>query len=187
MDSIALDPAHLKALAHPIRLRLLTYLRDHGPGTATELAHALGGVTSGTTSYHLRQLAKYGFVVESRNQPKGPDRRWEAAHFATRFDMATLLSNLDTRTPMLALLHGTLTLHIEWIREWLDAAPGYSKAWVDAASFTDRVVTVSPSALADLVSELRAVVSRYEDKAETAKSKQVAVCLYAFPRVDIDT
>lgn len=58
------DPRALRALAHPLRLRLLTALSFGGEATATQLAEELGE-SSGSTSYHLRQLARYGFVEEA--------------------------------------------------------------------------------------------------------------------------
>src|SRR5437762_3012360 len=76
------DPAALRALAHPLRVRLLGLLREHGPGTATTLAHAVGEST-GDTSYHLRQLARYGLVVPVPDRGRGRERWWAAAarHF----------------------------------------------------------------------------------------------------------
>ena len=55
------DPAALKALAHPLRLRILRHLGISGPATSTTLATALGENT-GTLSYHLRRLERGGFV-----------------------------------------------------------------------------------------------------------------------------
>ena len=63
LTSITPSPAALKALAHPVRLRMLGLLRIEGPATATTLATRLG-LNTGATSYHLRQLAQHGFVVE---------------------------------------------------------------------------------------------------------------------------
>ncbi|HCU52172.1 MAG TPA: ArsR family transcriptional regulator, partial [Micromonosporaceae bacterium] len=54
----------LKAVAHPLRVRLLAALREHGPATATELAKRFQTDT-GSTSYHLRKLAQSGFVAET--------------------------------------------------------------------------------------------------------------------------
>jgi DNA-binding transcriptional ArsR family regulator len=51
----------LKALSHPLRVRLLATLRESGPATATELATLLD-TDSASTSYHLRVLAQHGFV-----------------------------------------------------------------------------------------------------------------------------
>src|SRR5690242_12974406 len=58
------DVRAIRALAHPLRLRLLDLLRFEGPSTATKLA-ALVGESSGATSYHLRMLAQYGYVEEA--------------------------------------------------------------------------------------------------------------------------
>src|SRR5579863_2837206 len=65
--AVNLDAKGLRALAHPVRVQLVDLLRRHGPSTATQLAERTG-LTSGATSYHLRQLAASGFIVED------PDR-----------------------------------------------------------------------------------------------------------------
>ena len=63
----------IRALAHPLRLELLDLLRFEGPSTATLLGQRLGE-SSGATSYHLRQLARYGFVAEI--PAEGKRERW---------------------------------------------------------------------------------------------------------------
>ena len=65
------DARTLRGLAHPLRLRLLNTLREFGPATASGLADRLGE-SSGATSYHLRQLATYGFVEDAPDARQGP-------------------------------------------------------------------------------------------------------------------
>ncbi|MDF2709873.1 MAG: ArsR family transcriptional regulator [Nonomuraea muscovyensis] len=72
------DPARLKALAHPMRRRMLSHLEIHGPATSTTLGELLGAKT-GTTSYHLRQLEKYGFIEEIPERSAGRERWWRKA------------------------------------------------------------------------------------------------------------
>ncbi|GAA3242577.1 ArsR/SmtB family transcription factor [Nonomuraea helvata] len=72
------DPGRLKALAHPMRRRMLTHLNIHGPATSTTLGELLGAKT-GTTSYHLRQLEKYGFIEEIPERSSGRERWWRRA------------------------------------------------------------------------------------------------------------
>ncbi|MCF6474448.1 MarR family transcriptional regulator [Nonomuraea sp. MG754425] len=72
------DPDRLKALAHPMRRRMLTHLNVHGPATSTTLGELLGAKT-GTTSYHLRQLEKYGFIEEIPERSSGRERWWRRA------------------------------------------------------------------------------------------------------------
>ncbi len=55
------DPDVLEALAHPVRLDLLTYLISAGPATASVCARAVGDSPS-NCSYHLRTLADHGLV-----------------------------------------------------------------------------------------------------------------------------
>ncbi|AXB48051.1 ArsR/SmtB family transcription factor [Amycolatopsis albispora] len=80
------DPARLKALTHPRRLRILTELR-RGPATATMLARALGE-NSGATSYHLRQLAEHGYVEAAGDHAgtaRGRERWWRLRPHDLRF------------------------------------------------------------------------------------------------------
>ncbi|MFI6496039.1 ArsR/SmtB family transcription factor [Nonomuraea typhae] len=72
------DPERLKALAHPMRRAMLTHLNAHGPATSTTLGELLGAKT-GTTSYHLRQLEKYGFIEEIPERSTGRERWWRRA------------------------------------------------------------------------------------------------------------
>lgn len=69
-----LGAAELRALAHPLRLRLLEVLRE-GPATASQLGRALGE-SSGATSYHLRVLAAVGMVEEDVGRGNARDRWW---------------------------------------------------------------------------------------------------------------
>jgi len=78
------DASALKALTHPVRLRMLGMLRIEGPANATGLAERLG-LNSGATSYHLRQLAQHGFIEEVPDQPSRRDRWWQAKHESTSF------------------------------------------------------------------------------------------------------
>jgi DNA-binding transcriptional ArsR family regulator len=71
------DLEALKALAHPRRQRMLQHLGLHGPETSATLARALG-LNTGATSYHLRELAKFGFVEEVHGQGTGRERWWRA-------------------------------------------------------------------------------------------------------------
>ncbi|MGZ5400541.1 MAG: winged helix-turn-helix domain-containing protein [Nocardioides sp.] len=66
------DPTVLRALAHPVRNRILGELSAQGPLRAADLSQELG-VPANQASFHLRQLAKYGLVEEAVGE--GRDRR----------------------------------------------------------------------------------------------------------------
>jgi DNA-binding MarR family transcriptional regulator len=80
------DPGRLKALSHPLRRRILHRLRVHGPATSTTIGQVLGANT-GTTSYHLRQLEKYGFIEEIPERSTGRERWWRIAESPRDFRM----------------------------------------------------------------------------------------------------
>jgi DNA-binding transcriptional ArsR family regulator len=67
------DARAMRALAHPLRIDLLRVLGG-APKTATECAEATGESPQ-SCSYHLRTLAKYGFV-EPAKAPNGKERPW---------------------------------------------------------------------------------------------------------------
>jgi DNA-binding transcriptional ArsR family regulator len=77
------DPKAMRALAHPVRIALLEELAIHGQLTATE-AGELVGESPANTSFHLRQLAKYGYVEEAEGGT-GRRRPWKRVALGMRF------------------------------------------------------------------------------------------------------
>jgi len=73
----------MRALAHPLRLDLIELLGATGPDTAAGCARRLGA-SQASCSFHLRQLAKYGFVEEAEGGT-GRRRPWKLAHLGMSF------------------------------------------------------------------------------------------------------
>ena len=72
------DPRTMRALAHPARVAIWIHLGLGGPATATECAE-VAGLSPSACSYHLRALARYGFVEEDKeNAADGRQRPWRA-------------------------------------------------------------------------------------------------------------
>lgn len=71
-----LDRGALRSLAHPLRVRIYDILSQYGPQTASSLAERLGEST-GSTSYHLRALAKHDLIREVAGRGTGRERWWE--------------------------------------------------------------------------------------------------------------
>src|SRR5215471_14677098 len=79
MDTRKLTDARaMRALAHPVRIALLEALIHAGTLTATQ-ASELVGESPANCAFHLRTLAKYGYVVEAGGG-KGRERPWRRAH-----------------------------------------------------------------------------------------------------------
>ncbi|MCH6163754.1 ArsR/SmtB family transcription factor [Streptomyces marispadix] len=76
-----IDPV-LRALAHPVRLRMMTLMWP-GPMSAAELARELD-ISHALASQHLRRLDAAGLVelAEQRTRRGGRERRYRAVHGA---------------------------------------------------------------------------------------------------------
>jgi len=83
------DPVAIRALAHPLRLKLHNLVGREGPTTAAQAARALG-ISQALASHHLRQLAKYGFVepADGGNQRDRPWRVTATSHTVPRTGLA---------------------------------------------------------------------------------------------------
>lgn len=156
ITSIAPDPTALKALAHPVRLRMLGLLRIDGPATASGLAAQLG-LNSGATSYHLRQLALHGFIEEDQERGSRRDRWWRARH-----EMTTYLPDdvegeaLDAG---LAFLQAALSWQMHQMQGALNAYSGLPQDWRKASTASDYTIPMTAEAAADLVGKLRDILS----------------------------
>src|ERR671916_1326847 len=70
------DPAALRAIAHPLRQRILMELSVRGHARAADLAQVTGQPAN-TISFHLRMLAKARMIVEAPEHARDKrDRVW---------------------------------------------------------------------------------------------------------------
>ncbi|MET8160607.1 helix-turn-helix domain-containing protein [Sphaerisporangium sp. NPDC005289] len=150
------DAAALKALTHPLRIRLLGLLRQDGPATASELAIRTGQ-TSASTSYHLRVLARYAFVAEAEHRDRR-ERRWRAVHSVTSWSNTAM----DTAPQSRAFVGFARRRQIEHLQASLarheaDIAAGrLGQEWLEPSDMTDLLLRLTPESL----TELRQVVDR---------------------------
>ena len=84
------DPRVLRAIAHPVRNRVLAELSAVGPMRAADVAQRIG-IPANQASFHLRQLAKYGLVEEAPELARDRrDRVWRTQDEATELHLAGL-------------------------------------------------------------------------------------------------
>ncbi|MBU0936135.1 MAG: helix-turn-helix domain-containing protein [Spirochaetes bacterium] len=158
--TIELDPRRLKALAHPLRVQLLGLLRENGPATASMLAGQTGE-SSGATSYHLRQLAEFGFIEEDKSKSGKRDRWWKASHVSTHFDESAMLNNSETSLLAGEYLRAIIQAHSQRALSWLEQLPRQEGEWEQAGTVSDWGLSLSPWQLSLLQAELEEVISRY--------------------------
>jgi DNA-binding transcriptional ArsR family regulator len=179
---VVLDARLLRALAHPMRNRILGLLRLNGPATATTLADRLG-VNTGATSYHLRQLADAGLVLEDDSRGNARDRWWKAAHRSTYFDQNELMETEPELTQ--SFLHGIAQIYAENMFRAVDELQTQTPEWRDASILTDFAFHLTADQLKAMKDELQAVLDKYstdltEPLAEGAEL--VSVQIQAHPR-----
>lgn len=68
------DPQSLRAMTHPLRLQLMDLLGADAELTATQCAERTGESVA-SCSFHLRMLAKYGFVEPGER--RGREKPWK--------------------------------------------------------------------------------------------------------------
>ena len=81
------DPKAIRALAHPVRWALLEALGQAGTLTATQASEMLGE-SPANCAFHLRTLAKYGFVEEAGGG-RGRERPWRQSYDGMSWQMRT--------------------------------------------------------------------------------------------------
>ena len=181
LTSITPEPAALKALSHPVRLRILELLRVEGPATATSLAQRLG-LNSGATSYHLRQLHQYGFITDDPDRGNARDRWWRAAHQATSAGTATAQTP-EGREAVDAFAQAVVVFHTEQLQRAVEETPILPSSWRRATTHADWQLRVTPERAEQLTAALAGLVAGWdEDDEATHGSADFVVQLHAFPR-----
>jgi DNA-binding transcriptional ArsR family regulator len=178
------DPETLKGLAQPIRQRLYRLLAQIGPATGGTLARHLG-TDPGQTSYHLRELAKRGFIEDAPELARDRRERWWRV-----VPGAVSWSRLDFGTPegtavADAALSQMVIDEFTRLRRYVQTRDRWSTAWQQAASGTDSFLRLTPAELAELTDELLAVLRRWAERTRNQPieddRRHVFHFMHAFP------
>lgn len=163
-------PDRLRGLAHPVRMRVLAALRTAGPSTATALAQRLG-LNSGATSYHLRQLAAYGFIVEADDLGNRRDRFWrvpDAKSSAPVEESSAERGPLADVEARAAYLQARLVEHTDAAQSAIEHATGLEEPWSGATSLTTHVVNLTPERAGRLIADIDGLIEAAIDEADQA-------------------
>jgi DNA-binding transcriptional ArsR family regulator len=179
LSSITPDPVALRALAHPVRLRLLSLLRNDGPSTATRLAERLG-LNSGATSYHLRQLGRHGFVVEDTERGNSRDRWWRAAHRSTQTrDDST---DVEIRDAVDAMMQAAIVVQSEVLQRAVEERQMLPDLWRETTTHSDWGLDLTPDRAVELKRRLVDIIDEYATDEPGDGTAQVSLQLHMFPR-----
>jgi DNA-binding transcriptional ArsR family regulator len=154
------DPKAMRAMAHPVRLALMQALNDAGTLTATEAAERVGESPS-NCSFHLRQLAKYGFVEEAPGG-SGRQRPWRA--IGVGFGMTDVHDDPETALAANTLARVLSDRWLERARQGFERRPALSDDWRKATGFDEMTLYVTPDEMRAINDEILEILGRYRDR-----------------------
>lgn len=149
----------MRALAHPTRIALLEVLGVYGPMTATEASSHVGESPS-SCSYHLRILARHGFVEEAEGGV-GRQRPWRVTHTGTSIGDP---DDPETRVAARALTDLYLERFLARMRRALATTDELPAAWRKATTFNESVMWVTPAEARAVNAEITKILMRYNDR-----------------------
>ncbi|WP_067531554.1 winged helix-turn-helix domain-containing protein [Nocardia crassostreae] len=174
------DPAALRALAHPLRQRILRTLAERGPATATGLGAVLGE-NSGATSYHLRQLAEFGFIEEATELAKGKERRWRSRPQDLRFRM-----DRNPSPELREVMEGLFAMHIaddvDSFQRFQAERPELGE-WADMLPFSRGAIYATREELEGFFEDYLALLKRFQATHAEGRpgARRVLTRFVAFP------
>jgi DNA-binding transcriptional ArsR family regulator len=140
------DARTLRALSHPVRIQLMEALGMHGTMTATEVGERIGE-TPTTCSFHLRQLAKYGFVEEAGGG-KGRARPWRIASQGLQLTSEPGDAESELAAEALGrLIHERQAARF---RVWRETRHSYPEEWRKAATVSEHLIYLTAEELRQL-------------------------------------
>jgi DNA-binding transcriptional ArsR family regulator len=176
------DPRVMRALAHPIRLALLEVLSIHGPLTATQAGELIGESAS-SCSFHLRTLARHGFVEET-GEGRGRERPWRIV--TVGMTIPNLPADTESFVAAAALSQVVTERQLDRLRNWWARRGTAEKKWVDAAANDEFVTWLTPEELTEINEAVFAVLSRHHDRLTDPSlrppdSQTVELLYFAYP------
>lgn len=174
--SISLTSAkQMRALAHPLRMRVLGELRINGPRTAGALSDQFDEAP-GTLSYHLGKLAEFGFVEEAPEL--AADRRerwWRAAHESTEINPAAVDASPAEKEASAAIMHQIVDGYAMSLHRAVTALDWLPRDWVEASGSSDTAAFLTAAELAEAGKELEAVIEKWHDRSDKNREGAEAV------------
>ena len=186
------DPKAIRALAHPVRWALLEALGQAGTLTATQASEMLGE-SPANCAFHLRTLAKYGFVEEAGGG-RGRERPWRQSYDGMSWQMRT--DDPQASEAAEALEQVWLDRALTRARHGLTAMARWPKGLEDSLGAMTSRLYVTPAEADELFTEISEVFERLvgmrhrfadrrDPKLRPADAVPVEFVLMAYPNLDL--
>lgn len=180
------DPRAMRALAHPLRLRLLGELRVRGPQSVGMLSQVVDEAPA-SVSYHLSTLASYGFVLEAPELAR--DRRerwWRAAHAVTSWEPLDVLDDPEKRAASDVLRRAILRRYLDVLERYLESESQLDPEWLKGTSSSDSHFHLTAAELVELRGDLEELAQKWADRSDGDRpdARPVSLIYHAFRRPD---
>jgi DNA-binding transcriptional ArsR family regulator len=177
------DARTLRALAHPVRIALMEALSIGGSMTATEVGEQIGESAT-TCSFHLRQLARYGFVQEAGGG-RGRARPWRMSSIG--MEIANTHDDPETEIAASVLVRMLRERQMDRYRTWLETRSTYPRRWRDAAEDSELLFYLTVEELEQLHEDLLALLRARFPERQTDPSRRppdsvpVEILVFSYP------
>jgi DNA-binding transcriptional ArsR family regulator len=152
------DPQRIRALSHPLRLELIDLLGE-GPATATQCA-ALTGESVASCSFHLRMLAKYGYVEAAPRN--GREKPWQLT--SSSQEIRPDVNDPDSLRAVEAMANVYVDREVEHIHRWLARATADGPELIQASSVTGSSIWATVEEMEELSQTVQALADRFEER-----------------------
>lgn len=149
------DPQRIRALAHPVRIELLDLLGDE-EATATRCAE-ITGESVASCSFHLRTLAKYGFI--ERAEQRGKEKPWRLVERGR-----TITPDWDDPSSVRAVQEFAaldVEREAQHLLRWVREADQLPREWVEATTMLSASVWATREELAELSNTISTLCDRF--------------------------
>jgi DNA-binding transcriptional ArsR family regulator len=153
------DPKAIRALAHPLRLDLLELLSARGPATAAHCGRVLG---ESQASFHLRQLAKHGFVEDAGPGRDRRERTWRVPEPRLRLSISAGHGAAVQRE----LERLVVERELRAVLDWVDHKDAESAEWRGQATIVSAIAILSVEEAAELKARMKDLIEPYLARAE---------------------
>jgi Helix-turn-helix domain len=154
------NPLALRAVAHPLRLKLIGLVGISGTLTATQAAEALDS-TPAVTAYHLRTLAKYGFV-EDAGSTSARERPWRLTELAVSFSW----NDGDPAGQVMSRV--AFNEWFEHVRHFQEHKDEYPADVQDASEAAEIVLFASPEEVRELTGKIWDLLEPFRERIDPA-------------------
>ncbi|WP_417511376.1 ArsR/SmtB family transcription factor [Microbacterium sp.] len=168
-----LDAGALRALSHPLRVRIFDILAQEGPQTASTLAEILGE-SSGATSYHLRSLARHDLIRELEGDRGGRERWWERPPGGIIYDSRAVQGSPAGEAALqVAVAEAMRRRHDELMEFFSGRIDQEPTEWVDASASMTSGISMTAAQTAELIKKIEAVIDEAADAYRDQKGEGV--------------